>query len=173
MLNILAKLLSILNSETAAWQISLAFCFAMIAGFTPLASMHNVLVLFLILLLRVNLSSFIFAFAIFSALSFMLDPLFHKLGHVILTSDSFQEIWTSFYNNPFMRLTRFNNTIVMGSLVLALLLFIPAFLLFNFLIKKYRDTVLSKIRNTRLMQALKATKFYRIYEKASYLRGGE
>ena len=173
MLSILAKLLSILNSETAAWQISLAFCFAMVAGLTPLFNIHNLLVLFLTLIIRVNLSSFIFAFVLFSGLSFILDPLFHGLGNVILSAASLQDMWTSFYNNPFIRLTRFNNTVVMGSFASSLLLFIPAFFLFKFLVEKYRNTVLEKIRNTKFMQLLKASKFYKVYEKVSYFRGGE
>lgn len=173
MLSILAKLLSILNSETAAWQISLAFCFAMIAGLTPVTSLHNLLVLFLILILRVNLSAFLFGFVLFSGLSFLLDPLFHNLGKAILGSAGLQDMWTSLYNSPLIRLTRFNNTIVMGSLSLSLFLLTPAFFIFNFLIKKYRDTVLEKVRNSKVMHLLKATKFYKIYEKVSYLRGGQ
>lgn len=173
MLSILAKLLSILNSETAAWQISLAFCFSMVAGFSPLASIHNLLILFLILIIRVNLSSFLFGFVLFGALSFILDPLFHGIGNAILGAASFQDMWTSFYNSPFIRLTHFNNTIVMGSLAVSLLLFVPAFFIFKFLIEKYRNTVLKKIRNTKIMQFLKATKFYKIYEKISYFRGSE
>ncbi|MDH3973957.1 MAG: TIGR03546 family protein [Deltaproteobacteria bacterium] len=173
MLSIFAKLLSILNSETAAWQISLAFSFAMVAGLTPVAGIHNLFVLFLILILRVNLSSFIFGLVIFSGLSFILDPLFHHLGSAILAAASLQDLWTSLYNNPFMRLTRFNNTIVMGSLALSLFLFIPLFFLFNFLIKKYRETILEKIRNTKVMQLFKASKFYKVYEKVSYLRSSE
>lgn len=171
MLGFFAKLVSILNSETASWQISLAACFALIVGLTPVASLHNLLVLFFLLLLRVNISSFLFAFVFFSGLSFLLDPLFHSMGKVILESGAMQDMWTSFYNNPFMRLTRFNNTIVMGSLSFSLLLFIPAFFVFKYLIEKYRETVLQKIRNTKIMQLLKATKFYKIYEKVSYFRG--
>ena len=66
MLRAIAKLLKALNSESNPVQISLAFCFALIAGFTPLLSLHNLLVLFLVLILRVNLSAFILGLGVFS-----------------------------------------------------------------------------------------------------------
>ncbi|MFM8550831.1 MAG: DUF2062 domain-containing protein [Nitrospiraceae bacterium] len=57
----LARLLAVLNSETHPGQISLGFCFAMLAGFTPFLSLHNLLVLLCVLVLRVNLSPFSWA----------------------------------------------------------------------------------------------------------------
>ena len=59
----LAKLLIILNSETNPSQISLGFCFAMVVGFTPLWTPHNIVVVFLLLVLRANLSAFILGWA--------------------------------------------------------------------------------------------------------------
>jgi uncharacterized protein (TIGR03546 family) len=56
MINRVAKLMKVLNSETDPAQISLAVCFAMIIGLTPLYSLHNLLFLFIVLLLRVNLA---------------------------------------------------------------------------------------------------------------------
>jgi len=171
MLQMLAKLLKVLNSEAEPGQISLALCFAMVAGFTPLLSLHNLLVLFLVLLLRVNLSAFILGFIFFTGLAYLLDPLFHKAGLALLSAEALKETFTSLYNNPYWRLTRFNNTIVAGSLLLSALLFVPLYFLFNLLIVKYRDYVLETVRKSRIMQFFKASKFYQVYEKVSRLRG--
>ena len=171
MMHLLAKLLAILNSETNPGQISLAFCFAMVAGFTPIASVHNLIILLLVLVIRVNLSAFILGLMFFSGLSYLLDPLFHSAGLALLSSEGMKDMWTNLYNNPYMRITRFNNTILMGSLVVSLTAFIPAYFLFNLLIKKYRHIVLERIRQSRPMKMLKASGFYRIYEKISYIRG--
>lgn len=170
-MHLLAKLLAILNSETNPSQISLAFCFAIVAGFTPIACLHNLIILLFVLVLRVNLSAFILGLAFFTGLSYLLDPLFHSAGLALLSSEGMKDIWTSFYNSPYMRISRFNNTIVMGSLVVSLMAFIPAYFLFNLLVKKYRDIVLERIRQSRPMKMLKASGFYRIYEKISYMRG--
>ena len=83
MIETLAKLLKVLNSETSPGQISLGFCLAMIAGFTPVLSPHNLIVLLLVLVLRVNLSAFIVGWVLFSALAYALDPLFHLIGQAI------------------------------------------------------------------------------------------
>ena len=173
MIHLLAKFLAILNSETNPGQISLAFCLSMVAGLTPVSSIHNLAVLFLVLILRVNLSAFILGTAFFTGLSFILDPLFHSAGLAILRAEPLVGLWTSWYNEPFLRITHFNNTIVMGSLALSLAAFIPLYFISNMLINKYRHIVLERIRKSKAMQMLKATGFYRIYEKISYIRGGE
>jgi len=163
MLNLLTRLLKVLNSETESWQISLAFCFALIAGLTPLLSLHNAAVLLFVLVLRVNLSSFITGLIFFSGIAYIGDPLFHVIGLAVLKAAPLQDTWTIMYNNLFWLLTGFNNTVVMGSLIFSLLLFIPSFFLFNYLVKKYRETLLELVRKSRIMKFLKASKFYRIY----------
>ena len=80
MLQAIAKLLKVLNSESEPGQISLAVCLAMVIGLTPFYSLHNLLVLLLVFLLRVNVSAFILGFIVFSGAAFLLDPLFHNLG---------------------------------------------------------------------------------------------
>ena len=172
MLRILARLLRVLNSETNPGQISLGFCFAMVAGLTPLLSLHNVLVLLLVLVLRVNLSAFLLGLAVFSGIAYLLDPLFHWNGLEILTAPALQDLWTSLYNSTMWRLERFNNTIVMGSLVFSLVLFVPLYFLSNQLILRYRQHVLAWVEKTRLMQFFKASKVYQIYQSLPHFGGG-
>lgn len=167
MLRTIVKLLKVLNSENDPRQISLAFSFSMVAGLTPLVSVHNLLVLFLVLLLRVNISAFILGFLLFSGIAYVLDPLFHWLGLLILTADPLQGLWTAFYNSTVWRLEKFNNSIVMGSLVFSVFFFTPFFLILNKLILKYRENVMSRLRKSRIMQTLKATKFYNLYQSLS------
>ena len=172
MIEQVARLIKILNSETEPGQISMAFCFALIAGLTPALSPHNLLVLLAVLLLRVNLSAFILGWLFFSAVAYLLDPLFHRIGYALLTASALNDIWTSVYNNQLLRFTRFNNTVVMGSLVFAMFGFVPLYFLSNTLIVKYRDHLLSWIRNTRLMTVIKATKIYDAYERLGSWGGG-
>ena len=167
MLRMIAKLFRVLNSETEPGQISLAFCFAMILGLTPLISLHNLLVLLIVLLLRVNLSAFILGWAFFSGLAYLLDPLFHWIGLNVLTASVLKGIWTTFYNVTLFRLEKFNNSIVIGSLLFSLIFFIPLYLLLNLAIRRYRDHVLAWVQKTRIMQALKASKLYTAYQAVS------
>ncbi len=172
MLRTIARLLRVLNSETDPSQISLAFAFSMVAGFTPFLSLHNLLVLLLVLVLRVNLSAFILGLAFFSGLAYMLDPLFHAIGLWALTADALRGLWTALYNITFFRALRFYNSILMGSLLFSVMAFVPFVLVSNRLILKYREYLLEWVRKSRVMQVFKATKFYRLYSTYSRYGGG-
>src|SRR5690554_613904 len=119
MLSILAKLLKALNSEASPSQISLAVCFALIMALTPLLSWHNAIVLLLALVIKVNLSAFIVSLGLFSLLAWFVDPYSASLGEQILTAPGLQETWTSLYQIDFLRITKFNHTLVMGGLVVS------------------------------------------------------
>ena len=170
MLKQLAKLLKALNAETAPWQISLAFILAMVMGFTPLLSLHNLLILLLALVLRVNLSAFILAFGLFSGIAYLLDPLFIRTGESLLLNPNLRDFWTGLYNNDFWRLAHFNHTLTIGSAVIAVALALPLFFLFRWLIVQYRGHLLAWVRQSRLMQMLKASKLYKAYQAVSEVR---
>ena len=167
----LAKLLIILNSETNPSQISLGFCFAMVVGFTPLWTPHNIVVVFLLLVLRANLSAFILGWALFSSLAFALDPLFHRMGLAILTASALEPLWTTLYNSTLWRIENFNDSIVAGSLFVSLVGFVPLLLGTNALVRRYREHVLEWFMRTRLMALVKASRFYGVYQRVAEASG--
>lgn len=169
MLDIFARFLKVLNSETEPGQISLALALAMIAGFTPLLSLHNLLIVLLVLVLRVNISAFIVGLTVFTGLAYLLDPLFHQTGYSVLNNEALKELWTAMYNNSIWRLERFNNTIVMGSLLFSLLAFVPFVLTVNYLIVRYRTSLLQWVEKLRIVKLIKGSKFYSIYQSLSGL----
>ena len=156
MISQLVKFLRVLSSDVSPMQISLGFVLAMIVGLTPLWSVHNLVVVFLLLILRVNIGAFMLAWAVFTGIAYLFDPWFNDLGYYILNHPSLNALWTDMYNSTFWRVTRFNNTIVMGSLVISLVLFIPALILSNFIIKKYRTHIVEYLNNTRWAKVLKS-----------------
>ena len=170
MLKQLAKLLKALNAETAPWQISLAFILAMIMGFTPLLSLHNLLILLLALVLRVNLSAFILALGLFSGIAYLLDPVFIRVGESLLLNPDLRGFWTGLYNSDFWRLAHFNHTLTLGSAVVAAILALPLFFLFRWLIVQYRGHLLTWVRKSRLMQMIKTSKLYKVYQAVSEVR---
>jgi len=167
MLKALARILKVLNSETEPSQISLAFCLALITGFTPLWSLHNLIVFLLALIIRVNLSTFILGTVVLSGMAYLLDPIFSWIGVIVLTADPFESLWTGLYNITLFRLAKFNNSIVMGSLLVSLALFVPTLILANLAIRSYRERVLQWVRKSRVVEALTATRFYSLYESVS------
>jgi len=172
MLQAIAKLFKVLNSESEPGQISMAFCFSMIAGFTPFWSLHNILVLLLVLIIRVNLSTFFLGLVFFTGVAYLLDPLFHRIGLAVLTADPLKGLWTVLYSSTIWRIERFNNSVLMGSLITSLVLFIPVYIFMNMMIRQYRVHILGWVRKTRVMKAFTASKLYRAYESVSGWRGG-
>ncbi len=167
MLRTLAKLLQVLNSETEPRQITLGLALGMVMGFTPMLTLHNVVVLLLVLVLRVNLSAFLVGIALFSILAYAVDPLFHTLGLSVLQSETLRPIWEDLYNTAWGRLEHFNNTVVMGSLVVSLVMFVPVVFSGNRLVIHYRAHVPGWFKDNRIVTALKGSRFYEIYQSLS------
>ena len=172
MLSLIFRLIRTLNSESEPAQISLAFCFAMVAGFTPLASPHNILVLFLVLIIRVNLTAFILGTVFLGGVAYLMDPLFHRIGLYLLTMDALEPLWTALYNTTPFRLIGFNNTILMGSLAVSLVLFFPLFIASNLVIRSYREHIMGWVRKSRIVGVFRATRLYRAYRAYTGLGGG-
>lgn len=155
MLGQITKLIKAFNSDVAPEQISLGIAFAMIVGFTPLWSLHNLLVLLLVMVLRVNGAAFMAGIALFSLLGFVLDPLFHQLGYFILKLESLNGLWVVLYNSTLWRIENFNNTIVMGSLLFSIIFFVPTYLGSIWTINKYRNNIMAWINKLKLTRFLK------------------
>lgn len=166
-----AKLLKALASEASPGQIAGGIILGMIIGLTSFFSFHNLLIVVLILVLKVNIGMALLSFMVFSGVAFLADPLFHSLGGWILELESMQQIWTNMYNNEWWALTKFYNTVVMGSFMTALVLCIPAFPLLKYGVVQYRKHIHARVQKWKVVQAFKSTNFYSIYQTVSRVRG--
>lgn len=154
-MSLLLKLFKAINANQYPGQIALSFVLGMILGLTPLFFAHNLLTLALIFILRVNLAGVIVAAIFFSGLAYLLDPVFNQLGLWVLQLPALEAMFTEAYNSAIWRYLNFNNSIVMGSILVAYLLAIPAFVIFWVLIKKYREIFLVWISKFKIVQMLK------------------
>lgn len=157
------QLFKMLNSETGTNQIASGLALGFALGMSPFLSLQGILILLLMIIFRVQfgaatLSAFFFAF-----IAYLLDPVFHIVGEKILYADDLQGLWTTLYNMPLVPLTRFNNTVVMGSGAVGLVLFIPLFFLFKKLILTYRTTVVARFKDTKVWKSFQLTSFYKWY----------
>ena len=160
------RLFKILNGETAPRQVAAGLAFGIIVGLTPTFSLHNLVVLFLICIIRVNVSMFIFSSILVGILSFLVNPVSHWLGILLLIDMGFlKPVWTALYNMPIIPLTGFNNTLLLGSLVISLAVFYPALLFGEKGIVHYRNFLKPKLDNTRLVRFIKKSKLYSWYAK--------
>lgn len=163
--------IKLLNSETGTHQIASGIACGFILGMSPTLSMQTLLVFAIIFVFRVQVGAAFLSAFFFKFLAYLFDPAFDAIGSWILELESLQSIFTTLYNLPLIPLTRFNNSIVMGAGVLAILLFPFVFYFSIFMISKYRDLVVAKIKSTRFWKAVQATSLYKWYYKYDELFG--
>lgn len=157
-LNLIAKFISILHSGKEPRHLAAGFALGSIIGLTPMMSLHNVFVCILILLLNVNIPSAMFGLALFSAFAYLLDPLFHEVGYFLLTQVAWlTPYWTTLYNIPIAPLTRFYNTVVMGSLATSIVTLIPTYFGFKRLVVFYRSHWAEKVEQWHVMKVIKGS----------------
>ncbi len=149
----IVNILKALNSNQNPQEIAAGVAFGFLLALIPSGNLLWFLLLCIVLLFRVNSAIMFIFIAILKPFVFLIDPFLHTVGYAILTQESFFNFFTKLYNIPFVFLTKFNNTIVFGGLIVGLILWIPIFILFSFLVKKYRDKVMAAILNSKIYKS--------------------
>ena len=163
-LKFIQSLVATLHSDGTPNQVGLGIALGACLGLTPLVNLHNAVVLLLLCILNVSFGAGMLGWAIFVPLGFALDPVFDRIGRaLLLETPSLKPLWTAWDNAPVMPLTSFNNTVVLGSVVAWLVLFIPIWLLARQAVIEYRARLAEKVRRNRIYQAVTATKAYNVY----------
>ncbi|MGE5803473.1 MAG: TIGR03546 family protein [Gemmatimonadota bacterium] len=164
LIKLIQSLVGALHSEGTPGQLALGIALGSILGLTPLMNVHNAIVFAAIMLLNVSFAGGMLGWALFVPIGFLLDPLFDWIGHSLLLTPALRGLWTSLYNMPIVPLTNFNNTIVLGSLVFALLCFVPLFLATRWAVARYRVTIGARVRQSKFYRAVMASKVYNVYK---------
>ena len=165
--------LKLLNSETGTNQISTGVAVGFILGMTPVFSLQTLVAFALLFFFRIQIgAAFVTAF-FFKFIAYLLDPVFHQVGSAVLEIPSLRPLFIQLYNMPIIPFTRFNNSIVMGSGVISILLFPFVFLAARMAVVKYREKVVARFQDSRAWKAIKATSLYQWYYKYDQLHVGE
>ncbi len=165
------NLIRLLHSENGPNQIAIGLTLGTFLGFSPFFSLQTFLILLFILIFRVQFGIAMLSAFFFKFIAFLIDPMADVLGRWTLELPSLRNLWTTLYNMPLVPYTRFNNSIVMGSFVVALILAPIMFIIFKFVVVKYRLTIGQAFEQTKAWKAFKASKFYDYYAKYNDLYG--
>jgi uncharacterized protein (TIGR03546 family) len=169
-LKILSKLFKALRSNQSPRELAWGFVLGMILGLTPLWNLHNLVIIILIIVLRVNAAMSIAGFLLFSLFAFFFDPLFHSFGYWLLTDVSWlQPMWMSFATTPVLAFSNYNNTLVLGSFVVSLFLIAPIYFLARQGVVQYRENLESRVQKFKLVQIVTGSKLYKLFQKFSHL----
>jgi uncharacterized protein (TIGR03546 family) len=164
-------LIKLLNSDTGTNQIAAGIAAGFVLGMTPALSLQSLLIFICLFFFRIQIGAAFLAAFFFSFMGFLLDPVFHIVGTWALENSSLKSTWTLLYNMPIVPMTRFNNTIVMGSGLVSLALFPFVFVLGRSAIVRYRITIVERIKQTKIWKAQQATSLYKWYYSYDQLYG--
>ena len=164
LLKLVRSLFNTLHSDGSPGQIAAGVALGAALGLTPIVNVHNVLVFLLLAVLNVSFAAGLLAWGVFGPVGFLLDPVFDRIGHWLLVdTQSLRPLWTAWDNVPGLALTNFNNTVVLGSVVAWLLLFLPIYFLARFGVLRYRATMGARVRQSRFYKALQASQIHNVY----------
>jgi uncharacterized protein (TIGR03546 family) len=164
LLKLLQSIVSALHSEGTPGQVAAGFALGAALGLTPLVNVHNLVVVALLAVLNVSFGGGLLGMAVFAPVGFLLDPLFDRIGRLLLLeTPALTPLWTEWYNTPGVPYTNFNNSVVLGSVVGWLVLFAPIFFLSRAGVRHYRDVYAERVRGSRLHRALTASRAYNVY----------
>jgi uncharacterized protein (TIGR03546 family) len=176
MLTLLAKLFHALNSDSSIRQIALAIALGFIVGLSPILTLHNIVLLFFVLIIRVHLGSFILSVGFFSGLSYLLSPIIVQVGESILSQPVLTDFFTALYQFTLFKLAHWHHTYILGAFVLGTVLCVPIYFVSKVIIEKYRVHIMKFFEKFRIVKALKASKFYGLYTsfsgESSLAKGG-
>ena len=173
MISFIAKILVSLNSNSRPGELSSGIAFGFTLALVPGGNLLWVAIFAIAFLIKHHLGAMLLSLLLFKPLAPLLDPLLHRTGEIILTQPGFHGFFTTLYNLPVLPWFQFNNTIVMGSLVWSLLLWLPLFILFRILVVIYRNKIASRLAESKLIKALRkiplVSKISSAYRKFSFL----
>ncbi|MBQ9238010.1 MAG: TIGR03546 family protein [Treponema sp.] len=169
MISYIAKLFSALNANVKPSQIAHAMCLGLILGFVPKNNLLWYMLFIFFLFVRINKSAYFLMTLLGLLVASRIDPLFDALGFRVLTFAPFEPIFSWLLDIPFVGFTRFNNTVVCGSLVAGLIAYIPLFVLAMLLIKLWRASVAPALNKGVIAQAIKKIP---LIEKIAGIAGG-
>jgi uncharacterized protein (TIGR03546 family) len=164
LLKLIQSIIKTLHSEGTPGQVAAGMALGAALGLTPLMNLHNLIVFSLIVLLNVSFGGGMLGWALFVPVGFLLDPLFDRVGASLLLAPALRPMWTSWYNTPLVPYTNFNNTVVLGSVVLWAVLAIPIFFAARYGVARYRATIGERVRQSKFYQAVTASQVYNWYK---------
>ena len=150
MIKAFVKLIHVLSSNTAPGEIAHAVSCGVILGFLPKDNLMWYVLFVFIIFLRIQRSVLTLSLLVATLLTALLDPYFDELGVWVLTRKDLIPLYYKLLNIPFVAFTKFHNSVVMGSLIIGLLCYIPVYILTRLFIFVWRVFFASKMKNAKI-----------------------
>jgi uncharacterized protein (TIGR03546 family) len=166
-LRLFKDLLGSLHGGSDPRHLAAGFALGAALGLIPKGSLFAVVFLLLFFALRLNKGMALMAATFFTPIGYAVDGPAHRIGLALLKAPALSGLWTALYDLPVIPLTRFNNSVVLGNLVLGLALYVPLYFAFLRFVAWYNARWAARVERLRLVQALKSMGWYQTYQEWS------
>ncbi len=165
------KILKILKSNLSPNQIAFGFVMGIFAGLPPMG-LHVIVPCTLALLVRCSFRSFLISMGLFKLLSLAVAPGAFAIGKWCLdASRGLDAFWRWIFHLPVLAPMGYGRYLLFGSLVVALLIAIPVFLIVRLLVKRYRASFVRWVAGWRISDLLRGKRGAGLARR--FLAGGE
>ncbi len=138
-----------LTAESAAERISMGVAMGILIGLVPKGNLLCLCFVVLAFVVRINLLAVLVTTAVASFAAFVIEPALHEIGYGVLSISSLQPLFASLYDTPWIPWTRFNNTVVMGGLLIGLVQLLPTYFTLTPWIRRCQPNWSRRARNSR------------------------
>ncbi len=144
-----------LTSNSDPGAIACGFSLGILLGFIPKDNLLWAILFIFIFFMRINRVVLSLCIALGALISPLLDPLFDIIGCYLLTLPFMQNGMLKLLEIPFVSFTKINNSVVFGSLVCSIVLYVPLYFLGRLIIFLWRKYLAQGIRKFKVIKVLK------------------
>jgi len=162
MLSLFSKLLKVLNSEASPFQIGWAVALGVLAGLLPFGAL-TLLILLLVCLFTINISTFLLVWTLSKGLVWLLAAPIEQWAWGLGQNSGVLSVLAE---SEFLQFLHLHHTLTFGGLILGLVLFVPILFFSVWLVRQYRERVMTRVQKFRIVQLLKASKLAQLYSQA-------
>lgn len=164
-LRLVKDLVSSLHGGSDPRHLAAGFALGAALGLVPKGNLFAAVFFLLFFALRLNKGMALVSAMFFTPLGYAVDGLAHSIGLALLKAGALRGLWTALYGMPVVPLTRFNNTVVLGNLVLGLILYAPLYFLALRFVSWYNANLAARVERLKLVQAFKGMWWVRTYQE--------
>jgi uncharacterized protein (TIGR03546 family) len=163
-LRLIKNLLLALHGGTDARHLAAGFALGAALGLVPKGNLFAAAFFLFFFLFNVDKGMALLSAAVFTCAGYALDAPAHALGLALLKADALKGLWTALYDLPIVPLTRFNNTVVLGNVVIGAVLYAPLYFGFLKALKLYDAHLRPRVEALPLIKSIKGWDFLQKYK---------